>query len=161
VDDQNILPAAASTVALETKSKDNKKPNSPGPDPKTGMIESRFLKKLRSTLEGRWPPDAAIRDGAKARDQMTAMFAALFNRLDLHEDLRKGPKGSAQRIVFEMLAGSDWPFGNKDFPVPRGWSGEKLLAFRRYEVSCAMAIFYRSFHRTGPMGSPREWPPKN
>src|SRR5205085_10843341 len=116
-----------------------------GLNKKTGMIDSAFIKTLRSIVtpkgeeKGPWPPDSALRDASKVREQMTAMFEALFDALELHDDLRKGAKGSAQRIVFDMLKGSSWPLADKKFPVPGKWSGDRLLAFRRYEISCAIA----------------------
>jgi hypothetical protein len=167
VDDQTISPAAAVTIPAEGKSKGKKKEKKNGLNRKTGMIESAFIKTLRSIVtpkhekKGPWPPESVLKDNSKVRDQMTAMFAALFDSLERHDDLRQGPKGSAQRIVFDMLKGSSWPLADKKFPVPGKWSGERLLAFRRYEISCAMGIFYRAFNMFGPKGSPTDWPPKN
>jgi hypothetical protein len=170
VDDQTISPAAAVTIPAEgkSKSKSKKKEKKNGLNRKTGMIESAFIKTLRSIVtpkhekRGPWPPKNILDDSSKVRDQMTAMFAALFDSLERHDDLRPGPKGSAQRIVFDMLKGSSWPLVDKKFPVPRKWSvDERLLAFRRYEISCAMGIFYRAFNMFGPQGSPTDWPPKN
>lgn len=167
MDNQSISPAAHMTVAAEDKSKNKKKKNNSGLDPKTGMVESEFIKTLRSILipkgekRGPWPPRKLIEEREKIRDQMTAMFESLFGRLELHDDLKKGPEKSAQRIVFDMLGRSDWPFGEKKFPVPSKWKGDRLLVFRRYEISCAMALFYRAFNKFGPKGSPTEWPPKN
>lgn len=159
MDTQTISPPAAAAVESIAG----------GVDPTTGMVESEFISTLRSILipkgkkKGPWPPREVLDDPAKVLAQMKAMFGALFDRLELHTDLRRGPTGSAQRIVFDMLAGSDWPNPkDKRFPVPSEYSGKKLaLAFRRYEISCAMAIFYRAFHRAGVAGSPTEWPPKN
>jgi hypothetical protein len=167
VDNQTISPAAPVTMAAEDKSKNKKTKKNSGLDPKTGMVESAFTKKLRSILfpkdskRGPWPPRNLLGKTGKIGDQMTAMFSSLFNRLEQHDDLRKGPKDSAQRIVFDMLGSSDWPFGEKNFPVPGKWKGDRLLVFRRYEISCAMALFYRAFNKFGPTGSPTEWPPKN
>ena len=169
MDDQTISPAAAVTIPAEGKSKgkSKKKDKKNGLNRKTGMMDSAFIKTLRSIVtpkgeeKGPWPPESVLRDASKVRDQMTAMFAALFDSLELHDELRKGPKDSAQRIVFDMLKGSAWPRADKKFPVPAKWSGDRLLAFRRYEVSCAMSIFYRAFNRFGPTGSPTDWPPKN
>ena len=168
MDNQNISSAAAAALAAEDRSKgQKKKKKGSGLDPKTGMVESAFIKELRAILipkgdkRGPWPPRKLLPRPDKIRDQMTAMFTMLFDRLELHDDLQRGPENSAQRIVFDLLARTDWPFGEKDFPVPRKWSGKSLLAFRRYEISCAMGIFYRAFNKFGPQGSPTDWPPKN
>jgi hypothetical protein len=138
-----------------------------GVDPKTGMVESKFIATLRTTLmenpAGRpWPSKDLIKDPEKALAQMSAMFRALFKRLELKDDLAAGPANSATRVVSDMLGKSKWPQANARFPVPAEYNDKKFIrAFRRYEVACAMSIFYQAFHGAGGGGVPTDWPPKN
>src|SRR5262252_1771094 len=76
----------------------NKPPG--GVDPRTGMVESKFISGLRETLMGDdhpqpWPPRDIINDRAKLVTEMTAMFRALFLRFEKHLDIPRGPANSA------------------------------------------------------------------
>lgn len=137
-----------------------------GVDPKTGMVESDFITTLRQTLMGQdknlWPPDKLIDEPEKALKQVTAMFRALFMRVERRKALPAAPENSALGIVSKMLKKSKWPNEkDKKFPVPAAYKDDEVLAFRRYEVTCAMALFYQSFHGAGGGGVPTDWPPKN
>lgn len=139
-----------------------------GVDPKTGMVESDFIATLRATLlenpAGKpWPPVELVNEREKVLSQMTTMFRALFMRVERRRVIPKASKKSALGVVSAMLAKSKWPkVDDRKFPVPAGYSDPRfVLAFRRYEVCCAMNIFYQAFHGAGGGGgSSPEWPPK-
>ncbi len=139
-----------------------------GVDPKTGMVESEFIATLRATLIENpaakpWPPVDLINEREKILTQMTAMFRALFMRVERRRPIPKAPAKSALGVVTAMLKKSKWP-KNPDtkFPVPDEYSDPSLvLSFRRYEICCAMNLFYQAYHRAGGAGSSSpEWPPK-
>jgi hypothetical protein len=158
VDTQTVLspPASAADVV------------SGGVDPKTGMVESKFIAALRATLidnpAGKpWPPVDLINEREKILAQMTAMVRALFMRVERRRAIPKASKKSALGIVSAMLKASKWPKNpDKTFPVPDEYSDPKfVLSFRRYEICCAMNIFYQAYHRAGGGGAASpEWPPK-
>ena len=163
VDNQIISTALVPTMTPAGKArKDKKRTTRSGLDTKTGMVESVFTKTLRATVKEQWPTKELHKDPARVRDQLVEMFGALFDRLELKAELGRGAKGSALRIVSDMLKDSEWPKTDMRFKVPRQWSEKRLRAFRRYEVCCAMAIFYRAYHKTCTMmSSPTDWPPKS
>ena len=146
-----------------------------GVDPKTGMVESVFIATLRTTLitedenhekHASWPPKALRRKREKVLAEMTAMFGALFKRIELHKKLPPGKSKSALRIVSDMLKGSRWPkIDDTKFPIPAGYdSDEDARTFRRYEAACALALFYAAYGLCGrgdSGGSPVDWPPKD
>ena len=147
-----------------------------GVDPKTGMVESVFIRKLRAALKldcephtsdstPSWPPKDLRRKREKVLAQMTAMFGALFKRIELHKKLPPGKAKSALRIVSDLLEGSKWPKVDKKFPVPAEYKKvDEIRTFRRYEATCALALFYQAFDRCGrgdAGGSPVAWPPKD
>ena len=139
-----------------------------GVDPRTGMVESKFIAGLRNTLmpDGNlpqpWPPRGIINDRAKLVAEMTTMFRALFLRFEKHLDIPRGPANSALRVVSDMLKGSKWPLADRKFPLPAEYNNKKgKVAFRRYEITCAMALFYQALHGAGGGGVPTDWPPKD
>jgi hypothetical protein len=161
VDTQTVSPTAPAAVEH----------GSGGVDPKTGMVESVFIATLRATLitkdedDAPWPPKALRRKREKVLAEMTTMFGALFKRIELHKKLPPGRPKSALRIVSDMLKGSRWPKKDAKFPLPLGYdTDEDAKTFRRYEATCAMALFYQAYGRCGrgdAGGSPVDWPPKD
>lgn len=143
--------------------------NGGGVDPNTGMVESNFISKLRETIlpddedDAPWPPEDFANDKEKALTQMNTLFKALFMRVERKRKLPDASPKSALGIVSAMLAGSKWPkVDDTKFPVPAEYQSELAkLSFRRYEVSCAISLFYHAFNEAGGAGSPTEWPPKN
>lgn len=139
-----------------------------GVDPKTGMVESNFIATLRATLmenpAGKpWPSIELENQREKILSQMTTMFRALFMRVERRRAIPKASKKSALGVVTTMLGKSKWPKPNDTkFPVPDEYKdAELVLAFRRYEVCCAMNIFYQAYHGSGGGGgSSPDWPPK-
>jgi len=132
-----------------------------------GMIESEFLKQVREIFfkkdeNGKqiWPPDDAIGSSPASRKRMshefTDAFDALFMREEGLDDPTGGPPGSALALVKQLIDATNWPIVDETdathvpVPVPDPWNtGPRQLAFRRYEVSCAMDILMRAFRSKG------------
>jgi len=136
-----------------------------------GVIESEFLKKLRAKFVGNvagqqlWPPQAALENGAAAKElaaqEFTDAFRALFLlREDFVQPPGDGAEGSARKLIRELIDETGWPFFNDKVPVPEPWSStDKRDKFRRYEVSSAMDVLMRLFHAKGAGGGSSDMPP--
>jgi hypothetical protein len=133
-----------------------------------GMVESEFLKKLRELAfktdsDGKqiWPPDSVLGNTIASRKLLSQEFMDAWDALFMLEEKlvpvpTDGAPGSAKALIKDLIDATHWPLSSPTpaplvpVPVPEPWNtGPHQLAFRRYEVTCAMDILMRAFRNKG------------
>src|SRR5262245_19448783 len=138
-------------------------PNSSAPgdiDPKTGLVESEFMKKFREKFVGSglprpWPRET-VNTPAEFASEFVAVFRSMFMLLVDDELPPEGPPKSAKQMIKELITETGWPIG-ETVPVPDPWKATRLRAFRRYEISACIAILMQAY-KGGPGGDPSGYP---
>jgi len=138
---------------------------------KSGMVSSKFIKKLEETFAPAnagvtfWttvfsPPGDTHRN-AKIRDDLGDSLRLLFQAREVTSpaDLVPipGSPGSATELMVAVLAATGWPKNPAQYPVPSAWKHDAAV-FRRYEIACAINILLRAYNTLGSGGSVT-WPP--
>ena len=136
---------------------------------KFGMVESKFIARLRAEFLGAagatlWGPGFAspadpnlkAKIGADLGDAFRSMFLVLEDTVNSPAPL-PGTADSATQRVASVITATGWPNNDTDFPVPNVWDDADQV-FRRYEIACAVNIFLQAYNAHGP-GGPPEWPP--
>src|SRR3954471_5618207 len=128
-----------------------------------GMIESPFLKAFRdkfigSGAEPAWPR-ATVNTPAEFATEFTDLLRTLFLRREASVSPPDGAPGSAKQMIKELLDDTQWPDKIKS-PVPEPWnSNGHFVAFRRYEIACALNILMQTYNSSGQGGGIGGYPP--
>ena len=131
-------------------------------DPKSGLVESEFLKKFREKFVGTglpkpWPR-VTVNTPTEYANEFVAVFRSMFMLLEDDEVPPEGPPNSAKQMIKELIAETEWPTG-ESIPVPDPWKLTRVRAFRRYEISACIAILMQAY-KGGPGGDPSGYPPQ-
>jgi len=133
-----------------------------------GMVESEFLGKFREKFVGSgaakpWPR-AAVNTKAEFSTEFTDVFRSMFLRREASIDPPEGEPGSAKQMIKELIEETGWP-DNAAIPVAEPWKSQgRVVAFRRYEITCAMYILMQEYHaqnNDGAGGGSSELPPNH
>ena len=165
---------ARSKQKKKDKDKKKKKKGKPsasksGSLSKFGMVDSKFIAKLRTEFLGAagatlWGPGFAspaspnlkAMIGADLADAFRSMFLVLEDTVNAPAPL-PGTTDSATQRVASVIAATGWPDNDTNFAVPAEWD-EADQVFRRYEIACAVNILLQAYNLHFP-GGPPEWPP--
>lgn len=139
---------------------------------KYGMINSKFLKKLRDAFKapspGLWtvgfPPSSdAEQRKIQIKDDLADCFRSMFqvSQSDPPGQPFPGAPTSATELLADVIQKSGWAEDDDGkVPVPPPWDDEHEDEFRLYEIACAMNILLLAYANFGDPGGRPTWPPE-
>jgi len=138
---------------------------------KYGMINSKFLSKLRAAFKapnpGLWSSGFPVSDPVQRknmiRDDLADCFRSMFQVLENDPPAAPlpGTPTSATALLADVISKTGWAEDDDGkVPVPPPWNAGDEGSFRQYEIACAMNILMRAYALFGDSGGRPTWPPE-
>ena len=128
-------------------------------------LQTVFLRKVRENFIGDspnslWP--IAPADGSVTKNEIAAYelpnaISALFDTLERGANFPAGLPGTAIALLRKAVDEANWPNTTE---VPEKWKTDSKL-FHEFEIGAVTNIMMLAYNRSGPGGTPRDWPPTN